>query len=57
MLTVNLHSGLLGTPVVPAVTEFDLTRKTYSGPLLVGEDLMAFRLDRRQVTQLPARAP
>ena len=59
-LAVYYHFVLLGTPVVPSVTEkevFDLTRKTYSGPLLIGEDLMAFRLERDQVIQLTARAP
>ena len=59
-LAVYYHFVLLGTPVVPSVTEkevFDLTRKTYSGPLLIGEDLMAFRLERDQVSQLTARAP
>ena len=52
--------GLLGTPTIPAVTEqqvFDMTRKTYGGPLLIGEDLMAFRLDADQVVHLPARKP
>lgn len=59
-LAVYYHFVLLGTPSVPAVTEkevFDLTRQTYSGPLLIGEDLMAFRLDRDQVVQLPVRTP
>ena len=45
---------------MPAVTEkevVDMTRKTYAGPLLIGEDLMAFRIDRDQVVQLPARTP
>ena len=59
-LAVYYHFVLLGTPAVPAVTEkevFDLTRKTYAGPLLIGEDLMAFRLEREQVTQLPVRTP
>ena len=59
-LAVYYHFVLLGTPAIPAVTEKDvleLTRKTYSGPLLIGEDLMAFRIDKDQVVQLPARAP
>ncbi len=46
-LAVFYHFSLLGTPQVPPMTEqevVDLTRKTYSGPLLVGEDLMAFRI-------------
>lgn len=49
-----------GTPAIPALTEkdvFEMTRKTYDGPLLIGEDLMAFRLEREQVVQLPARTP
>jgi ribonuclease Z len=51
-LAVYYHFVLLGTPTIPVVTEqqvFDKTRKTYSGPLLIGEDLMAFRLDADQV--------
>ncbi len=59
-LAVYYHFVLLGTPAIPPVTEKDVleqTRKTYDGPLLIGEDLMAFRLDRDAVTQLPARAP
>ena len=59
-LAVYYHFVLLGTPKVPAVTEeevFELTRKSYSGPLLIGEDLMAFRLDRDQVVQLPKGKP
>ena len=46
---VFYHFVLLGTPAVPAVTEKEvlrMTRKTYDGPLLIGEDLMAFRIDR-----------
>lgn len=46
-LAVFYHFSLLGTPQVPPMTEqdvVDLTRKTYSGPLLVGEDLMTFRI-------------
>lgn len=59
-LAVYYHFVLLGTPKIPAVTEkevFDMTRKTYSGPLLIGEDLMAFRIESDQVVQLPARTP
>lgn len=59
-LAVFYHFVLLGTPKIPAVTErqvFDMTRKTYAGPLLIGEDLMAFRLEHDQVVQLPARTP
>ena len=59
-LAVYYHFVLLGTPAIPAVTEqqvFDATRKTYAGPLLIGEDLMAFRLDADQVVQLPPKKP
>lgn len=59
-LAVYYHFVLLGTPTIPPVTEkdvFEQTRKTYSGPLLIGEDLMAFRLDRDAVTPLPVKAP
>ena len=44
--------------LVPAVTEADvvaLTRKTYAGPLVVGEDLMAFRIEAERVVQLPGK--
>ena len=57
-LAVYYHFVLLGSPKVPAITEkevVDLTRKTYAGPLVVGEDLMAFRIDRDQVVQLPGK--
>ena len=46
-------------PTIPAVAEkevLDMTRKTYAGPLVIGEDLMAFRLERDQVVQLPPHA-
>lgn len=59
-LAVYYHFVLLGTPGISAVTEqevVEMTRKTYSGPLLIGEDLMAFRIDKDQVRQLPARTP
>ena len=59
-LAVYYHFVLLSTPAIPAVTEkqvFEMTRKTYDGPLLIGEDLMAFRLDAGQVVQLPPRQP
>jgi len=58
-LAVYYHFVLLGTPKVPPMTEqevVEMTRKTYSGPLLVGEDLMAFRLEADRVVQLPAAA-
>jgi len=54
-LAVYYHFVLLGSPKVPPITEkevVDLTRKTYAGPLVVGEDLMAFRIDADQVVQL-----
>ncbi len=30
----------------------DMTRKTYGGPLLIGEDLMGFPIDKDKVEQL-----
>ena len=57
-LAVYYHLSLLGTAKVPSVTEqevIEMTRKTYSGPLLVGEDLMAFRIDADRVVQLPQK--
>ena len=59
-LAVFYHFTLLGTPASPPLSEndvFEMTRKTYAGPLLIGEDLMAFRLESDKVVQLPARAP
>lgn len=59
-LAVYYHFVLLGMPGIPPVTErdvFEMTRKTYDGPLLIGEDLMAFRLERDQVVQLAPRSP
>ena len=59
-LAVYYHFVPLGTPAVAAVKEADvleMTRKTYTGPLLIGEDLMAFRLDADQVVPLPRRTP
>jgi ribonuclease Z len=55
-LAVFYHFVLLGSIQVPTVTEAEvvaMTRKTYAGPLLIGEDLMAFRIEREQVVQLP----
>ncbi len=52
-LAVFYHFSLLGTPKVPPMTEqevVELTRKNYSGPLMVGEDLMAFRIAREGVS-------
>ncbi|MGE0559970.1 MAG: MBL fold metallo-hydrolase [Burkholderiales bacterium] len=46
-LAVYYHFVLLGTPKIPALTERDVinqTRRTYSGPLRIGEDLTAFIL-------------
>ena len=57
-LAVYYHFVLLGSPTAPPITEkevVELTRKTYAGPLVVGEDLMAFRLDAAGVVQLPAK--
>ena len=57
-LAVYYHLSLLGTPKVPSVTEqevVEMTRKTYDGPLLVGEDLMAFRVEAGRVVQLNAK--
>jgi ribonuclease Z len=51
-LAVFYHFVLPGTPQVPAMTErevVELARKNYSGPLLVGEDLMVFRVGREGV--------
>jgi ribonuclease Z len=52
-LAVFSHFTLLGTAQVPAVTEqevVELARKNYSGPLMVGEDLMVFRVRRDGVS-------
>ena len=59
-LAVYYHFVLLGTPAIPAVTEkevLEMTRKTYSGPLLIGEDLMVFRIEKGQVVQLQSKTP
>ncbi len=60
-LAVFYHFVLLGSPAVPAVTENDvleMTRRTYTGPLLIGEDLMAFRIERDRVVRVsPPPAP
>lgn len=59
-LAVYYHFVLLGTPTIAAMTEKDVleqTRKTYDGPLLIGEDLMAFRVEREQVVPLSGRSP
>jgi ribonuclease Z len=46
-LAVFTHIVLLGSPRVPAMTAADvltLTRETYDGPLVAGEDLMSFEI-------------
>lgn len=55
-LAVYSHIVLLSTPQVPAVTEkevVEMTRKTYGGPLVMGEDLMAFAVGRGGVGVKP----
>ena len=59
-LAVYYHFVLLGTPTIPSMTEKDVidqTRKTYDGALLVGEDLMAFQINRDAVITMPLRTP
>lgn len=54
-LAVYYHFVLLGTPAIPAVTEEEvvqMTRKTWDGPLLIGEDLMSFRVGKGKIDQL-----
>jgi len=54
-LAVFYHFVLLGTAKIPPVSEKDvleMTRRTYSGPLILGEDLMAFRVGRDSVEQI-----
>ncbi len=46
-LAAYTHLSLIGTPTIPSVTPDEIvaqTRETYNGPLVVGEDLMAFEL-------------
>jgi len=46
-LAAYTHLSVIGTPTIPSVTPDEIiaqTRETYSGPLVVGEDLMAFEL-------------
>jgi ribonuclease Z len=46
-LAAYTHIALLGSERIPPPTVDDVvaeTRKTYSGPLVVGEDLMAFEI-------------
>lgn len=52
-LAVFYHFVLLSTPQVSPMTVqevVDLARKNYSGPLVAGEDLMAFRVGRDGVS-------
>ena len=54
-LAVFYHFVLLGTAKIPPVSEKDvleMTRRTYAGPLVLGEDLMAFRIGRDAVEQI-----
>ena len=47
-LAAFTHLSLIGTPTIPSVTPDEIaaqTRETYNGPLVVGEDLMAFELE------------
>jgi ribonuclease Z len=60
-LAAYTHLVLLGTEKVPAPTIADIiteTRQTYSGPLEVGEDLMAFEIGEAiAVRQFKALSP
>jgi ribonuclease Z len=52
-LAAYTHLSVIGTPTVPSVTTDDIvaqTRETYKGPLVVGEDLMAFDVGNDGVT-------
>ena len=52
-LAVFSHFVLLSSAQVPAMSEQDvveLARKNYSGPLMVGEDLMVFHVGRQGVS-------
>jgi ribonuclease Z len=58
-LAVYTHLVLLAGPGMPAVTTDELvaqTRETYDGPLVVGEDLMAFRIATSGVEIVRPRA-
>lgn len=58
-LAVYTHLVLLARPNIPPVTTDDLvaqTRETYDGPLVVGEDLMTFKVGRTGVEVVPAKA-
>lgn len=57
-LALYTHLVLLARPGVPAVTAEELvaqTRASYDGPLVVGEDLMAFNVGKAGVEIVPAR--
>ena len=46
-LAAYTHLSVIGTPALPSVTADEIvaqTRETYKGPLVVGEDLMAFEI-------------
>jgi len=52
-LAVYYHFVIYGNPKIPPYTEqdvIDLTRKNYSGPLLIGQDLAAFVISKEEVT-------
>jgi ribonuclease Z len=54
-LAVYYHLVLQGEPGMPAPTEKDVeaaTRATYAGPLVVGEDMMSFAIDKDAVRQI-----
>ncbi|MCG6874167.1 MAG: MBL fold metallo-hydrolase [Betaproteobacteria bacterium] len=51
-LAVYYHFVIYGNPKIPPYKEqdvIDLTRKNYSGPLLIGQDLMAFDVTKDEV--------
>jgi ribonuclease Z len=54
-LAVLYHFSLQGSPTIPPPTEKDVleaTRTTYSGPLILGEDLMKFSIGSDSVRPL-----
>lgn len=51
-LAVYYHFVIYGNPKIPPYKEqdvMDLTRKNYAGPLLIGQDLMAFDITKDEV--------
>ncbi len=59
-LAVYYHFVIYGNPKIPPYNEqdvIDLTRKNYAGPLLIGQDLMAFDIakDEVKVTEPPKK--